>query len=408
MQTVNMGDTITEIGAQAFYYCLNLKNINLSKSITIIGSYAFDNCRELNNLSLPDSILQLGPYCFSGCTALEKINIPGNLKTINDGVFQNCNSLTDIQISPGNNYYIFENEKLYNKAKDYLLFVTKEVSDITTTEITIEEGIKNISAGVLNVYKNAKVLNLPSTLNSIQSSNIIPKNIERINISEGNPIYSSDGVNIYDDTTLVLSVTKEKSVSVRSGTKIIASYAFQRCNSLESITLNNELVSIADQAFWHTNLKSVYIPASVTFIGPIAFYGLNMESFVIDPANQNYTSDDRFVYNKNKTEIITYYKEESSVEIPEGIEKIGGIAFHNKTMIKNITIPESVKEIGNSFNYCSGLTSITIPNSVEKINSMCFSSCNNLTQINIDKEKGSITGAPWNSPYGMRVVNWLR
>ena len=59
-----------------------------------------------------------------------------------------CSELTDIQISPGNNYYIFENEKLYNKAKDYLLFVTKEVSDITTTEITIEEGIKNISTGV--------------------------------------------------------------------------------------------------------------------------------------------------------------------------------------------------------------------------------------------------------------------
>ena len=97
----------------------------------------------------------------------------------------------------------------------------------------------------------------------------------------------------------------------------------------------------------------MYIPASVTSIGPIAFYGLNMESFVIDPANQNYTSDDRFVYNKNKTEIITYYKAESSVEIPEGIEKIGGMAFHNKTMIKNITIPDSVKEIGNSFNYCS-------------------------------------------------------
>ena len=105
---------------------------------------------------------------------------------------------------------------------------------------------------------------------------------------------------------------------------------------------------------------------------------------------------------------MMYYKAESSVEIPEGIKIIGDLTFHNKTMIKNITIPDSVKEIGNSFNFCSGLKSITIPNSVEKINSMCFSSCNNLTLINIDKEKGSITGAPWGSPYGMRVVNWLR
>ena len=130
--------------------------------------------------------------------------------------------------------------------------------------------------------------------------------------------------------------------------------------------------------------------------------------FEIDTANQRYTSDDKFVYNKNKTEIIMYYKVESSVEIPECIKIIGDLAFHNKTMIKNIIIPNTVEEIKTSFSYCSGLTSITIPNSVEKINSYCFSFCDNLTQINIDKEKGSIIGAPWNSPYGMRVVNWLK
>ena len=69
-----------------------------------------------------------------------------------------------------------------------------------------------------------------------------------------------------------------------------------------------------------------------------------MESFVIDPANKNYTSDDKFVYNKNKTEIITYYKAESSVEIPSCVEKIGDGAFHAKQMIKKITIPNTVKK----------------------------------------------------------------
>ena len=63
--------------------------------------------------------------------------------------------------------------------------------------------------------------------------------------------------------------------------------------------------------------------------------------FEIDTANQRYTSDDKFVYNKNKTEIIMYYKVESSVEIPECIKIIGDLAFHNKTMIKNIIIPNT-------------------------------------------------------------------
>ena len=409
LQTVKMSDTITEIGGFAFYNCYNLKNINLSNSITNIESYAFYNCRVINNIILPDTLNNIGDSAFKSCISLKEINLPGSLKTIGNAIFSQCSSLIDIKVDSVNENFIFENGKLYNIAKDYLYFVTKNSSESSATEITIEEGIKKISSEALDFYTNAKVLNLPSTINSIER-NFIPDNIEKINISEGNPKYSSDGINVYTDigSTLVLSVTKEKSVSIRSGTKNIGNYAFQYLNNLESITLNNELKSIGNQAFYGTKIKSIYIPASVTYISSLAFYLLNMQKIEIDPANPNYTSDDKFVYNKNKTEIITYYKAESSVEIPGGIEKIGVMAFHNKNMIKNITIPGSVKEIGNSFNYCGGLTSITIPNSVESIDTSCFGSCNNLTQINIDKEKGSITGAPWGSPYGMRVVNWLR
>ena len=60
-----------------------------------------------------------------------------------------------------------------------------------------------------------------------------------------------------------------------------------------------------------------------------------------------------------------------------------------------------------AFNNCTNLTIITIPNSVERIDINCFESCNSLIQINIDNTKDSIQGAPWGSPYGMRVINWL-
>ena len=409
LETVKMGDSVVSIGIQAFLNCKNLKNINLSKSIKKINNHSFGNCSSLCNINLPNGIEGIGAYCFSGCISLEKINIPSSVNTIGDSTFNNCSSLSNIEIDNENENFVFENGKLYNKNKDYLYFIAKNSIDTEADEIIIEEGIKNISLNILNFYTKAKILNLPSTIEKI-SSNIIPNGIEKINIAEGNVKYSSDGVNVYDDTTstLVISVTKEKSVTIRTGTKIIGALAFSKSTNLETITLNNDLESIGSQAFYNTKLKNIYIPASVTHISSLAFYLLNMQKIEIDPANQNYTSDDKFVYNKNKTEIITYYKSESNVEIPEGIEKIGGMAFHNKYMIKNITIPNTVKEIVDSFNYCTALTSITIPNSVEKISSMCFSSCNNLTQINIDKEKGSITGAPWGSPYGMRVVNWLR
>ena len=170
-------------------------------------------------------------------------------------------------------------------------------------------------------------------------------------------------------------------------------------NSSNNYTCSNSFVQyniwkifgVANESVFKNDLRVIDEEFEM-FVQPKATQSVG--KFEIDTANQRYTSDDKFVYNKNKTEIIMYYKVESSVEIPECIKIIGDLAFHNKTMIKNIIIPNTVEEIKTSFNYCSGLTSITIPNSVEKISSMCFSSCNNLTQINIDKEKDSISGAP--------------
>ena len=49
-----------------------------------------------------------------------------------------------------------------------------------------------------------------------------------------------------------------------------------------------------------------------------------------------------------------------------------------------------------------------MPNSVEVINSNAFANSANLTQIQIDKEPGSIAGSPWGAIRGDRIVEWLR
>lgn len=69
--------------------------------------------------------------------------------------------------------------------------------------------------------------------------------------------------------------------------------------------------------------------------------------------------------------LIKYHGESETVNIPDGVKKIGDRAFNN-TIIESITIPESVKEIGDSvFYFCWGLKSITIPKNVIAIGN-CF------------------------------------
>ena len=410
LQTVKIPDSVKTISGSAFYFCTNLKNITLPKYLTSLEGYTFTGCDNLENITIPENVTSIENNCFDSCDNLKEVYLPASLKNIKDSIFGNCNSLNKIIVDGKNENFIVENNILYSKDKTVLYFNFNDTSNVT--ELTIEEGVKTLMGGSLTKFTKLKVINLPSTLNSINSFNIFRGmfDLESININEGNTKYDSDGVNIYDNTTqaLIFSASKEKSFTVRQGTKIISTYAFYNNTNLESITLNNDLEQIEQQAFNNTKIKELNIPASVIYLHPLFIYGSDITTVTIDPQNLNYTSDDSFIYNKNKTTLVLYLKNETSVVIPDGIERISIYAFHAKTNLQNIVIPSTVKEIATSFNYCNGLTSITIPNSVESISSICFEFTNNLTSINIDREEGSIEGAPWGSPYGMRVVNWLR
>ena len=94
-------------------------------------------------------------------------------------------------------------------------------------------------------------------------------------------------------------------------------------------------------------------------------------------------------YINNRTELeVTkgdnYAGYSGSVVIPEDVTymditrkvtKIGDMAFVDCKNLTTVTIPSSVKSIGNGAFYFSGLSSITIPNSVQKIGDEVFVGC---------------------------------
>ena len=153
------------------------------------------------------------------------------------------------------------------------------------------------------------------------------------------------------------------SVTIGNSVTSIGDRAFSYCNSLTSVTIGNSVTSIGDRAFSYCgSLTSITIPNSVISIGDYAFYNCDSLTRIdVDDSNQNYSSQDGVLFNKDKTVLIQY---------PIG---------NTRT---SYTIPNSVTYIGvEAFENCDSLTSIIIPNSVTSIGDYAFYGCNSLSDV---------------------------
>lgn len=90
-------------------------------------------------------------------------------------------------------------------------------------------------------------------------------------------------------------------------------------------------------------------------------------------------------------EITGYTGSETMLNIPSVIDgytvlKIGDLAFHFKSNIVKVIIPDSVRTIGSAaFFFCTDLESIEIPSSVTNIGTAAFSACTALQYVNVQK-----------------------
>ena len=75
----------------------------------------------------------------------------------------------------------------------------------------------------------------------------------------------------------------------------------------------------------------------------------------------------------------------SDLDIPEGVESIGNIAFF-QTNIEKVHLPTTLKNIGNgAFSHCEDLVEISIPAVIETIGMNSFRGCNSLKEVKFAK-----------------------
>ncbi len=285
------------------------------KSVTRIGNLAFKNCTKITSIAMPDSVVYIGRSAFYNCTSLKSITIPDGVKEIGYAAFSECAGLVSVKI-PDN--------------------VTK-IGD---------------------------------------SAFINCANLTKIDVTAGNKYYSSaNGVLFNKNKSEIICYPagiKNVGYSIPDGVTVIRDRAFNKCISLNSIT----------------------IPKSVQDIDTYSFFGCtSLEAINVAASNKNYADVNGILFSKDKTKIVCYpaNKKNKSYSIPVSVKVVGVAAFRDCIYLKGITIPDSVTNIEHhAFSNCKSLKSITIPDSITAIEMSTFIDCASLTGVKIPDSVTSI------------------
>ena len=284
---------------------------------------------SVKTVIIENGVTSIGKHAFQGCASLISITILNSVTSIGDSAFYNCTSLTNI---------------------------------------TIPNSVTSISRHAFCNCTSLKSVTIPNSVTSIGSSVFYNcTSLTSIEVSGNNKNYSSlDGVLFNKDKSELITYPAGKTDS---------EYA-----------IPNSVTSIGYGAFYAcTSLANITIPSSVTSIGDHAFYNCtSLTSIEVSDNNKNYSSLDGVLFNKDKSELITYPvgKTDSEYAIPNSVTSVDSYTFDKCISLTSVTIGNSVTSIGEyTFLGCTSLTSVTIPDSVTSIGRYAFDGCTSLKDV---------------------------
>ena len=213
--------------------------------------------------------------------------------------------------------------------------------------------------------------------------------------------------------------------------------AFYKSTNVENLILPNTLITIGEEMFYQSKLKTVVIPANATTIGNSAFEQCASLISIDIPANVETIGTAVFGY-CSKLATVTFEKESqlktigggysepnyygvfsdctalTSIEIPASVETIEAAAFKGCSSLATVTFENGsqLKTIGGgsyssgAFSDCTALTSIEIPASVETIEAAAFKDCSSLTSIEIPASVETIKASAFKGCSSLATVTF--
>ena len=324
--------------------------INSDDVLVISGTGKIDSngwnayAEGIKGIVIEEGITSTANSLFTSCKNVEEIVFPSSLETLGHCLSSQMTYLTDVWVFSTTLENKFSgNAGLYPQPGS----ITKwHVYKDSTTEASFRAGLKCTDADFEYITENDS---FPEITN--REPLVLAAETETSGPAGLNSSWS------WDAATKTLTFSGSGAITLKSGFQKFAS-------SVETVDMgNSEIFSICDAAFGTVdpygtaaalcpNLKHIILPSTLKVIGDYAF---------------------------NKAPIV-----EEDLYLPEGLTKIGYMAFNLSKITGNLKLPSTIQYVGQQAFASTQISSVEIPEGVS-FGGTVFTSCNNLKEVTVPK-----------------------
>ena len=272
--------------------------------------YAVSTVKEL---IIPDSVTTIAQSALNSMHQLEKMTVGSGVSYLNEYMLWSW-SLTEVVVSENNPYYCSKDGVVYDKAGTTIVLYPRGKGD----KFIVPKEVVNADI-MFSAYSDVE-----------------------LEFEEGSVAYIKEGGVLYSaNKTKVISCDVDKTgeyIMPDTVTEIL-DWAFNGCTELTGVVVSKNVTSIAYRAFDNcTSLSNVELPTGLVTIERGAF---------------------------------GFCESLSTIKLPETVETIEKEAFEYSG-VKNVSIPDSVTEMGERAFSCSELSEVYIGNGLKTISYEAF------------------------------------
>jgi len=251
-------------------------------------------------------------------------------------------------------------------------------------KVVIEEGITNIGQNAFQYCYSATDLHIASSVEVIESGSLGyygANNFDRITIGENSMLRAVNGSAL----TYTRWFDKKPDYQPVYLGRMLYTYKGPAPSDYFTVNVKEGTIAISPLAFYNKKLGSITVPDSLIYVGGNAFY--NTQWLKTQPTGPVYLGNILVGYSGEVP--LT----ETNFEVKDGTVCIAGTAFNKSDRITSISIPASVRYIGNSaFNGCKNLEEVVFAQNsrLKLIDAGAFNECAKLSFLDLPESTEQI------------------